>query len=250
MTEHDGGRIKAVFRLAEILAALGEEEPLSTKEVADTVGVAKSTAHAYLASLHELEFVNRGPRGYSMSLKFLDYGMLEREKLDVVGAAESTVRQLAADTSEAVYLVVEEHGRGVFVDYALGDRAVKAIARVGVRAPLHSLASGKAILAHSPEERIADIIETRGFETQTENTIESPERLYAELDRTLERGYAVNDHEAVAGIRAIAAPITVDDRAVAAITVAGPANRITKSHREDEIVEEVLAAANEIELKL
>lgn len=250
MTEHDGGRIKAAFRLVELLDVLAEQEPLSTQEVADVMGVAKSTAHAYLASLYDLEFVVRGPEGYSLSLKCLDYGMLERGKFDVVGAAENTVEQLAADTSEAVYLVVEEHGQGVFVDYALGERAVKAVARIGVRTPLHSIASGKAILAHLPEERIAEIIETRGFEPQTENTIESPERLYDELEQTVERGYAVNDHEAVVGIRAIAAPILVDGRAVAAITVAGPANRITKSHREDEIVEEVLAAANEIELKL
>lgn len=250
MDEQESGRIKAVSRFSEIVKLLREDEPLRSRDVADEIGVAKSTAHAYLATMEDLEYVVQKSDGYSLSLKFLDYGMLERDRLRVVQRAQGAVEQLASDTSEAVYLVVEEHGQAVYVDFALGDRAVKTHARIGTRAPLHSLASGKAILAHLAEERVEEIIDNHGLPAQTENTIRSKEALHEELEATWERGYAINEHEANVGTRAVGAPIVLGDEVVAAIAVAGPANRITEDRLEDELLGEVLATANEIELTL
>lgn len=250
MDERRDGGIQAVYRFSEIIELLREREPLPSRDVADAVGVAKSTAHAYLATMEDLGYVVQEPDGYSVSLKFLDYGMVERDRLRVVEVARDAVEQLAADTSEAVYLVVEEHGQAVYVDFALGNRAVKTHARIGTRAPLHSLASGKAILAHLPEARVDEIIENHGLTAQTENTIQSREALREELEKTRERGHAINEHEANVGVRAIGAPILARDEVIASIAVAGPANRVTKERLEDEVLGEVLATANEIELML
>lgn len=250
MNEQRAGRIQAVYRFSDIIELLREQEPLPSRDVADEVGVAKSTAHAYLATMEDLGYVVRESEGYSLSLRFLDYGMLERDRLHVVEVARDAVEQLATDTSEAVYLVVEEHGQAVYVDFALGDRAVKTHARIGTRAPLHSLASGKAILAHLSTERVEAIVENHGLVAQTENTIQSRETLHTELETVRERGYAVNEHEANVGTRAVGAPIISHDEIIASIAVAGPANRITEERLEDEVLGEILATANEIELML
>ena len=250
MVERAPGRIQALARFSAIMEALCDREPLSSREVADEIGVAKSTAHAYLATMEDLAYVVREPDGYSLSLKFLDYGMVERDRLRVIDVARDAVEQLAADTSEAVYVVVEEHGEAVYVDFALGDRAVKTHARIGTRAPLHSLASGKAILAYLPEERVEEIVDRHGLAAQTERTIQSRDALDEELERTRERGYAINEHEANVGTRAVGVPVRVDGVVAAAIAVAGPANRITRARLEDEVVGEALATANEIEILL
>lgn len=250
MVETTNGGIQAVSRFTEIVETLREKEPLTSRDVANEVGVAKSTAHAYLATMEDNEHVVRGPEGYSLSLQFLDYGMVERDRLPVVEAARGAIEQLAEDTNEAVYLVVEEHGHAVYVDYALGSRAVRTHARIGTRTPLHSLASGKAILATLPEDRVEEIIETHGFAAQTENTIQSREALYESIETVREQGYAVNEHEANIGTRAVGAPIIADDEVVAAVAVAGPANRITRTRLDEEVLGEVLATANEIELTL
>jgi len=248
--DDEGRGIKAVHRLGAVVDLLRERGPLSTQAVATELGVAKSTAHAYLSAMAEIEYVVRRPEGYALSLKYLDYGMTMRARLPVVREAETTLEQLAADTSEAAYLVVEEHGRAVYVDYALGDRAVKTHARIGTRSPLHSLASGKAILAYLPDERVDEIVERRGLPALTENTITDRSTLREELAAVRERGYAVNQHEANEGTHAIGTPIIADDEVVAGLSVAGPANRVTLDRLEDEIAGEILAAANEIELML
>ncbi|MBP1954685.1 DNA-binding IclR family transcriptional regulator [Halarchaeum rubridurum] len=248
MGDNEASRIGAVERFGEIIEVLREREPLSSRAVASALDVSKSTAHAYLATMEELEYVTRSPDGYAVSLKFLEYGMEERERLPIVDVAADTIEQLASDTSEAVYLVVEEHGYGVYVDYALGERAVTTHAIVGTRSPLHSIASGKTILAHLPEERVDEIVAAHGLPAETERTIQSREALDETLARVREQGYAINEHEANAGTRAVGAPVVVDDEVVAAIAVAGPAHRITPERIEADVLGEVLAAANEIEL--
>ena len=250
MNAGTSGRIGSVDRFAAVVDALRENGSMTSQAIADELDIAKSTAHAYLATMEDLEFVVHGTDGYALGLRLLDEGMFARDRLPVVAAAAEAVEQLANDTSEAVYLVVEEHGKAVYVDYALGDRAVKTHARIGTRSHLHSLASGKAILAHLGEDRVREIADKFGLPAKTENTVSSPEQLFEELATVRERGYAINEHEALVGTRAVGAPILSGDDAVAAIAVAGPANRLTRDRLEDGVLGEVLATVNEIELIL
>jgi DNA-binding IclR family transcriptional regulator len=250
MNAGTSGRIGSVERFSAVVDALRENGAMTSQAVADELDIAKSTAHAYLATMEDLEFVVHGTDGYALGLRLLDHGMYARDRIPVVGTAAEAVEQLANDTAEAVYLVVEEHGKAVYVDYALGDRAVKTHARIGTRSHLHSLASGKAILAHLSEDRVWEIVDDFGLPAKTENTISSPEELFEELASVRERGYAVNEHEAMVGTRAVATPILPGDDVVGAIAVAGPANRLTRDRLEDGVLGEVLATANEIELIL
>lgn len=250
MNAGTSGRIGSVDRFSSIVDILRENGPMTSQAVANELDVAKSTAHAYLATMESLEFLVHGTDGYALGLRLLDDGMFARDELPVVEAAAGAVEQLANDTSEAVYLVVEEHGRAVYVDYALGSRAVKTHARIGTRSHLHSLASGKAILANLEEDRVQEIVDMHGLPAKTENTVSSADQLFEELKTVRERGYAINEHEALVGTRAVGAPILSGDDVVAAIAVAGPANRLTRDRLEEKVLGEVLATANEIELVL
>lgn len=148
--------IKSLRRFDSVVDLLAEESPLGVQAVADDLDVAKSTAHAYLSTMTDLGYVIKRPDGYSLSLKFLEYGIEERAERPIVEAASECIERLSEDTGEAVYLVVEENGLAVYLDYALGDRAVRTHARIGTRVRMHYLASGRAILANLPDERVAE----------------------------------------------------------------------------------------------
>ncbi|WP_436348394.1 IclR family transcriptional regulator [Natronorubrum sp. FCH18a] len=105
---------------------------------------------------------------------------------------------------------------------------------------LHANSAGKAILAHLPEDEVREIIETYGLPAQTENTITDPETLFEELETVRERKYAMNFQEDLRGLYAIATPIIRDGRPVAAVTVAGAANRLTEERIEDDVYESLL----------
>jgi len=250
MSRNGRGGIKALWRFGRIVDLLADRGPLGVQAVADELDIAKSTAHAYLSTMRDLGYTINGPNGYELSLKFLEYGIEERADRRILDAAEEPITRLAEDTGEAVYLVIEENGFAVYLDYALGERAVRTHARIGTRVKMHSLASGRAILAHLPESRVADIIEQHGLPAQTDQTVTTKSELLDELEDIRDRGYAVNEGEATVGTRAVAAPVVTDGTVHAAIAVVGPANRLTRADLDEYVVHDVLATANQVEILL
>jgi DNA-binding IclR family transcriptional regulator len=245
-----GIKLQSVQRVSEIIELIQSEGPMGTTEITNALDVPTSTAHDYLSSLNDLDYLVKTDGKYDLGLRLLDHGIAARERHPVAELGRSTIEQLAATTGEAVWLVTEESGYGVYLDYALGEQAVQTYARIGTRSPLHCLASGKSILAHLPEERVTEIVERRGLEQRTEHTVGSLEELLNELEVTRERGYAMNDEEAISGTRAVGTAIVVDDAVVGAISTVGPANRMTDRQLDEGIIDHVLGAANELELKL
>lgn len=243
MTDRDVP-IGSLARASEIIGLL-QTEPMGVAAVAAELDIARSTAHDHLTTLARLGYLVNEGGTYRLGLRLLDHGMAARAGYPIASVGTEVIEQLAADTGEAVWTVVEEHGRAVYVDSALGERAVPTHARVGTRSGLHYLASGKAILAHLPEEDVRAILETA-----PSRPVEDVEAFFEELRNVADRGYALNDNEAVEGVRAIGAPVVTDGTLRGALSLSGPANRLSSARIEDELVPELLAATNELELRL
>ncbi|WP_081927526.1 IclR family transcriptional regulator [Halobellus rufus] len=243
-------KLQSVERVSEIIELLQRNGPLGATEITEALDIPTSTAHDYLSSLHNLEYLVKTDRKYDLGLRLLDHGMAARDRHPIASIGKQTLASLAQGTGEATYLVTEEHGRAVYLDYAHGEHAVQTHARIGTRSYLHQLASGKSILAYLSEERVNEIVDRHGLPQRTSRTIDTREALFEELEATRERGYAINDQEAVEGARAIGKAVVVAGEVVGAISVVGPANRLTDHQLADGIVDQIRGAANELELKL
>lgn len=241
--------IKSVETVFGIIELLEEAEPMGITGIATELGVAKSTAHDHLRTLEQGDYVVRDDDQYRLGLRFLDLGMTARAIRPIAEQGRSVLDHIAEETDESVWLVVEECGKAVYVNSAMGDRAVPTTGSIGRRSPLHVLASGKAILANLPEERREEII-GRGLEQRTPNTIIDPTELREELMDIRERGVAYNRSESADGIRAVACPVLSDGEVHGAVTCAGPANRMKGDRFEKEVPNIVLGATNELELRL
>jgi DNA-binding IclR family transcriptional regulator len=116
---------------------------------------------------------------------------------------------------------------------------------VGEVLPLHATALGKAVLAHLSDEVRADLLGD-GLTKLTGRTL-SASALKRDLATVRERGYAVEQEEAVIGEAGVAAPI-FDRRAAAvgAVGVAGPSSRLLARGREPAVAAAVLEAARGI----
>lgn len=243
-------RVKTSDTVFEIIEKLHELDGVSLAELATELDFAKSTIHDHLATLEAKEYVIRSGDKYSLSLKFLYHGMFAKNRLDISRVGQPVIEELAAQTDEVAWVVVEEHGKAVYLNKAMGERAVQTHAVIGGRGYLHHLASGKTILAHLPDERVDEIIDRHGLPELTPNTVTDRDELEAEFERIREEEIALNDKETVRGLRAAAAPVRRGDHLVGAITVSGPASRLTKERCYEEIKPLLLEAVNEIELKL
>lgn len=248
-TEQDR-TIKTTVTVFDIIEILQQNREMRLSEIAEEVEKAPSTVHDHLTTLENSEYIVRVGDSYRLGLKFLLHGQTAKNSISVIDEISPVLEYVAEETKETVWFLVEEHGKGVYVDRALGERAVKTHFSIGARRPLHTLASGKAILSQLPRDRVEEIIDMHGLSMQTENSITDREELLEELDTIREEGIAFNKGESLSGMHAVASPILRDEVVCGSICVAGPANRIRGGRFQQEIPDIVSGATNEIELKL
>jgi DNA-binding IclR family transcriptional regulator len=236
-----------VFGIIEYLLETGGAD---VSEIAESQEMAKSTVHSHLATLSDLEYVVKDDKTYRLSLKFLNHGVRVRDDHSLTRVAPPIIEQLSADTGEVSWIIVEEHGKAVYLLKESGENAVKTRGYVGKRSTMHDIAAGKAILTYLPDEKVADIIETYGLPQRSENTITDEDELYRELETVRERGYAVNKGETTKKVWAMASPIIQQDTVCGAVGIAGPKHRMSGERFTDSMPAKVLEAADTIELEL
>lgn len=241
------GSDRTVFRIIE---ALMELDGATVTELAAELDMAKSTVHQHLATLFDLGYVIKQKKEYNVGLRFLSIGEYAKGNNDAVPLIEPMVEQLAVETDERVQFFIEEHGQGIYLHTEAGERAVQANRKTGELRYLHSSAGGKAILAQMSTKEVDTIINKHGLPAETERTVTDRETLFDELEVIRERGYSFNKGESIKGLWAVGVPVVVGDTIVGAFSISGPRHRLENSELGEEIPDLLLAAANELEIKL
>jgi len=251
MARSERPAVKSVGTAFVILDALKELDGAGLSELARHLDIPKSTVHNYLSTLRQEGYVTKSDDRYRVGLRFLELGAYSRHREELFRIARPDADRLAAETGELANVLVEEHGRGIYLYRARGADAVTVKAHVGTRIPLHTSALGKAIMAHLPDGRVDDIVARHGLGGPTAQSIDSRDALDASLEAVRERGVAFDDEERLDGLRCVAAPVLADDgHVLGAISVAGPTNRFRGERFREELPQKVLEAANVIELNV
>lgn len=240
--------VKITFDIVEELVSL---DGAGVSELADSLDIPKSTIHDHLTTLKRRGFVIQNESEYHVSFRFLAVGERRRHNERLIDAASPELEKLAEDTDEYVSLTVEENGQAVIIATEKGTRAVRVTVYNGIRMKMHSVAAGKAILAHLPNERIDEILEHHGLIEHTENTKTNKSDLYDELREIRNQGYALDNEERIAGLRSVASPII--DRTgnvLGSITVYGPTQRIGEKRFTETLPQKLLETSNVIEVTM
>jgi DNA-binding IclR family transcriptional regulator len=251
MDEPGTPAVKSVETAFRIVEALHDRGSAGVTELADALAYPKSTVHNHLQTLERNEYVVNDDGTYRVGCRFLELGTHARDRRAIYEVARPEAERIAEETGEISGVVVEEHGRGVFVHRAKGDRAVHVDTYAGKRIYLHGAALGKAILAHLPEDRVDEIVDKHGLPALTENTITDREELGEALAEVRETGIAFDDEERLDGLRSVGAAVTNPDGDVlGAISIAGPTTRLQDDRFREEIPEVVRSAVNVIDLNI
>jgi DNA-binding IclR family transcriptional regulator len=244
--KHPVSTSQKTIRLLEALRKLGSA---GVTELASAVDMNKSTVHNHLSTLKDEEMVIQRGTEYALGLRLLEFGGRARGQHRLYSVSVPEIERLASQTGELANLVVEEYGHGVYLVCEKGDRAVNLDIYPGVRRPLHLTASGKAILAHLPTERLDEIIDQHGLPAKTEQSITDREELVEQLEEVREHGFAVDDEEHINGLRCIGAPIQSESQTVlGAVSISVPVTRMDDEQFYNDIPDMVRSATNVIEL--
>jgi IclR family KDG regulon transcriptional repressor len=218
---------------------------LTNAEISAHFKIPTSSSSYILRRLEREGYLRRAPENgrYEMGLKLvaLSHGALRDMGLRRI--AEPILHRLSAETRVSALIGVLERGRVMIVDKVEKPDLARIDMDIGVRYPAHSTALGKVLLAHLPEDQLLSLFDHSALAKTSPKTIDSKDRLIAELQCVRKQGYAASDGELYLGIRAVAAPIfDQSGQVAAAVSVTG----VTVYIEDENVISTVKVAAREI----
>ena len=223
--------VRAVERALDILQCFSMDKPtLSLTEIAEKVGMHKSTIHRLLATLESKRYINRDKTTglYKLGFVLFELSSIMMHDLDFQHWADFYLQQLALQSGETVDLAILDGSRVVYLQVVESNQRVKIAAAIGEQLPAHCTATGKAFLAYLPEKQVRLIL-AQGFQKYTDWTLISHEAVFQNLREIRERGFATSEQEYENEINAVAAPILDGGGCpLAVIAIVGPSYRMSR----------------------
>jgi DNA-binding IclR family transcriptional regulator len=236
--------VQVIARAAEMLRAL-QSSPggLTQAELAERLGLARSTVHRILGALEEEGFVAvTGTRGrYRVGPEISR--MAEAVRRDLVDLIHPFMQDLSRELRETVDLSILDGDRVTFLDQVVAPRRLRTVSAIGDSFPVHACAPGKALLATLSPSRLAAAMPSK-LTQLTPNTITSVAALREELSRVRREGIAYDLEEHTEGICAIGAALHTSGPPLA-ISVPMPTQRF--HGRQAELRAAVLACATDLQ---
>jgi IclR family transcriptional regulator, pca regulon regulatory protein len=206
-----------------ILSVFRSDRPLlGVSEVGREIGLNRSTAHRYVATLARLGYLQQDAltKKYRLGPRVLDLGFSAINSMELRAVAAPHLQQLSDETGHTVNMAILDGVDIVYVERCrssrAGQREIDLNLHVGSRLPAYCTSLGKAILAHLPDEEQRALLERMELARRGPNTLTARSALVAELRRVREAGLAINNEELAYGLRSIAAPVLAHDGTVAA----------------------------------
>jgi IclR family transcriptional regulator, acetate operon repressor len=218
---------QAVDRAAQLLIEVVHcPGPVTFTELTSASGLAKSTTSRLLMALERNGLVQRDSKGgFRPGEVFVSYAWRSGAEAGLIPVAQPFLDRLGEATGETINLGVASRGMVEQVAQVDSTYLIGGTNWVGLSVPLHCAALGKVLLAYD-----AAALPPGRLTRRTGHTITSREALAAQLTEVRRRGYAVTNEELEPGLVAIAAPVYRDEATVvAALSVSGPATRLTKA---------------------
>ena len=233
-TVHDGtsatrtGPGRSVLgRGLAVLGSFSNEQPDQTlAAIAERAGLPSATAYRIVNELVGWGALERVARGrYRIGLRLWQLGALAPEPRALRDVALPFLQDLLEVTREVAHLVVRDGDRALYLERLMSRPEVQVRSRVARRLPLHATGPGKVLLAHAPEDVVAQVL-AAPLPRLARNTITDPDVLRDALAAIRESGFCLSREETTDGASSVAAPVRgPGGDVVAAISVVVPADR-------------------------
>ena len=222
--------IASVQRALDILDLFDDQHTeLGNAEIARLLDLPVGTAAGLIYTLKFNGYLAQNPisRKYRLGFKLAERTRVLFDQLDLRRVSLPYLEQLREWCGESVNLGIQDGDTVVYIERLSGRHSLGIRSELGKRAPIHSTAMGKVLLAYQPDEEVERFLAAYRFEPVTPYTIINTQAFRSELDLTRQRGFGVDEEENEIGGRCVAAPIfDSSGRAAAAVSVSVPVQRM------------------------
>lgn len=223
----------AVGRALSLLDAfLDAGHTMSLTELAQRTSLPKSTAFRILGQLTASGHVIRNGNQYRLGIKMFELGnhFVHSRPTGLKEVAAPLLGDLFLHVGATVGLSVLESWDVILIDQITSSRSRIATPVVGGRAPALSTASGKAISAFlDAESRDRAVAHHVQQVRSSSHTVKHAGRLRAQLEEVRQTGHASACDEFSVGMSAVASPVLVNGRPIAAVSVSAATSRLDRT---------------------
>lgn len=238
------GQVGTVSAAIEILQAFGDDQPVrGVTDLAAELGMDKSRVHRILTTLHAGGLVQSvgASRKYALGPGLITLGERATRSALSSNGGQWILERLAQRAQESVVLCVADGLSYRTVASADGPSLLRMATELGRLFPGNLGATGHAIFAFHPDDRIAN----RLADTHDPDSPDAADRLVQVHQQVRAQGYAVTYGEFDPRVMAVAAPVRVAGQTVAALAAVG--DPVLMSPRVDQLITMVRSAADDLE---
>lgn len=241
--------------LAILLCFAPERPLLGIAELAEMLGMSRSTTHRYVITLVALGYLRQGAqRKYRLALRVTDLGLSAMNSTSLREHARPYVEELSRRSGYAVAVAILDGPEALYVDSVharRGRRLGELQADPAEPLPAYCTAAGKLLLAHLPGRERQAVIAELQLKRRGPRTIVSKRALRAELEEIPEIGLATGAEELAAGLLEIAAPVRSEScEVVAAVSMSAHSSTISLHGLVDQLGPHLISTADRIAARL
>ena len=219
--------VQSIERAFAILEAMADADGvLGVSDLVSQTGLPLATIHRLLRTLVDLGYVRQDrSRQYLLGPRLMRLADASARQVGIL--ARPHMLELVETLGESVNLAVLDGDEIVYIAQVQPSvNSMRMFTEVGRRARPHATGVGKAILATHSDQDVLALLRRTGMQKCTERTIVDPEAFLADLRRTRERGYAIDDGEQELGVRCVAVAVPGAAQETA-LSTSGPLTRLT-----------------------
>jgi IclR family acetate operon transcriptional repressor len=197
------------FALLEAIAA--SPTPLAVGDLIEKLALPRATVYRLVEWLLNEGFLVREPMRKRLVIgdRLSDLSWNALRAAVAMAPRRTLIEALVRETGETCHIGTIDGNRIIYLDRVESAAwPLQLHLTVGSRVPLHATAIGKLFLALSPSRQRRALLAAAELEPLTPATIIDQTRLDQELECIRDQGFAIDDQEFLAGVVAIAVPIT------------------------------------------
>lgn len=249
--------IQTVSNALHMLEAFQGEHELGVSELSRRLRLHKNNVFRLLATLEYHGYIEQSKENdqYRLGVRCLELGRSFSGHHELLRRGRPIMQRLAEDVGETTHLALLRDQEIVHLDGVQSKQMLLTALRIGERLPVHCTALGKVLLACGDVE-VQKALGRRvqsGFplEPRTVATVVDLQKLFDELRTVSGQGFAVDLGECEVGLHCVAAPVRDGSgRTVAALSVSGPALRLSAEESHSRTAAKVMAAADQLSVEL
>ncbi|MGC1206465.1 MAG: IclR family transcriptional regulator [Ornithinimicrobium sp.] len=223
------GGTQAVDRAAALIdLVIHSDVALSSTELSDASGLARSTTSRLLTALERTQLLERRIDGlYVGGQLFALYAALHDPWPQMARVAEPVLQTVGQECGETVHLGIARSDNVFYVAQVESTYLLRARDWNEVEVPVYANSLGYVLCAYG-----ALRVPPTGFTKLTPHT-RTHRQFLTELIEIRRRGYAYAKDELELGLTGLAAPVLgLDGSVIAAIGISGPTARLQENHAE------------------